>query len=174
MEVIMTLGEVKAYLEDSGSKFIHVGILTHDLNSTVSTLESYPFVGKFADSHTVQFGRESLEVGAPYVITIANAAVAGHDFVLEVLQPDEEKSDPDNIYSSLLSKYGSGLSHVAYSVPSEKVFDTASAAFIDAGYKVILKGGVKPDESKGIRGNAFIYLDPDDGSNCFLELLLAK
>ena len=170
----MDLNEVKVYLEENGAKFIHVGVLTNDLITTTSTLEKFPFVEKFDEGHTVEFAKEDLEVGEAYVITIANANVIGHDFVIEVLQPDNEKSDPGNIYTYLLSQFGSGLSHLAYRVPSQEVFDVASASFIDAGYKTILKGGIKTDLSKGIRGNAFIYLDPNDGSNCFLELLLSK
>jgi len=167
----MTLNEVKAYLEEKGAKFIHIGILSSNINATIEALEAFPFVGKFIP-HRTTLHAEDLEVGAPYVVEIANAQISSAGFVLEILSPIEEESDPENIYSVLLRKYGDGLSHIAYSVPSFEVFQEALDAFLAAGYKMILRGGVRPNPDKGIKGNAFVYLDPDNGSNCFLELLL--
>ena len=160
--MIMSLNEVKAYLEEKGAKFIHIGILSSNMGATIDALEAFPFVGKFVP-HRTTLKAEDLEVGAPYVVEIANAEITSAGFVLEILSPIEEESDPDNIYSVLLREYGDGLSHIAYSVPSFEVFQEALDAFLGAGYKMILRGGVRPNPDKGIKGNAFVYLDPDNG-----------
>ena len=168
----MDIQEVKKYLEDNGAKFIHIGIICDDIETTIATLETFPFIGKFTRS-TASFESKHLEVGAPYVINLAFADLVGHDFVMEILQPVVEKSDPSNIYSLLLEKYGNGLSHIAYSVPSMEVFNTALSVFKNNGYRVILKGQVQPNTMEAIpKGNAFVYLEPINGSNVFFELLL--
>ena len=168
----MTTNEAKIYLEKSGAKFIHVGIITDNIDAAIASLEAYPFVGKF-ERHTASFGQEFLSVGAPYEVIIAIAKMHGHDFDLEILQPVPENSDPENIYSVLLRKFKNGLSHVAYSVPTLEVFNRSVEAFTNAGYTIILKGGKEPGVDKANpNGFAFVYLDPDNGSNCFYELLL--
>ena len=82
---------------------------------------------------------------------------------LEILQPVREKSDPGNIYSVLLDKYGQGLSHFAYDLPDVETFNKVVKAFLNIGYTTILQGKVSE------QGSTFIYLEPGNGCNVFLE-----
>lgn len=168
----MALNEVKAYLEAAGAKFIHVGVISDNMEKSIETLEQLPFVSKFSRKKAA-FGAEFLTIGKPYAIELAFAQVEGHDFQLEILQPVEAESDPENIYSVLLRKYGPGLSHLAYSVPNLETFNKALSFFEEQGDNVILKGSVIPGQCEAIpKGNAFVYVEPKNGCNCFIELLL--
>jgi len=154
--------EIKAYLEECGAKFDHVGILSEDINVTIESFKHYPFVGEFVPREGY-WGKEKLLVGEPYAIIIANGYISDKDMKFEILQPIREKSHPGNIYSVLLDQYGQGLSHFAYDLPDVDTFHKVVQAFWDIGYKTILQGVVSDV------GSTFIYLDPDNGSNVFLE-----
>ena len=158
----MLIGEIKTFLEECGARLDHVGILSENIAATIDTMNLYPFVGEFKPRE-ISFGKEKLAVGAPYTIIIANGYISNIDMHFEILQPVREKSDPANIYSVLLDKYGEGLSHFAYDLPSLECFDKVVAAFRSLGYKTILQGVVSEV------GSTFIYLDPNNGSNVFLE-----
>ena len=158
----MLSNEIKAFLEECGARLDHVGILSEDINATIDTLSYYPFVGEFKP-HESSFGKDRLAVGEPYTVIIANGYIGNNDMHLEILQPVREKSDPGNIYSVLLDKYGQGLSHFAYDLPDVETFNKVVKAFLDIGYKTILQGKVSE------LGSTFIYLEPGNGSNVFLE-----
>lgn len=158
----MLKGEIKAFLETCGARLDHVGILSEDINATIDTMNLYPFVGEFKPRETY-LGRDRLLVGEPYTIIIANGYISNNDMHFEILQPVREKSDPNNIYSVLLDKYGEGLSHFAYDLPDLKCFNKVVAAFLGLGYVTILQGTVSES------GSTFIYLEPNNGSNVILE-----
>jgi hypothetical protein len=158
----MLSGEIKAFLEECGARLDHVGILSEDIKATIETLSFYPFVGEFVARESY-FGKDRLAVGEPYTIVIANGYISNNDMHIEILQPIREKSDPGNVYSVLLDKHGQGLSHFAYDLPNLEAFDAVVRAFLDIGYKTILQGKVSE------QGSTFIYLEPNDGSNVYLE-----
>ena len=158
----MLSNEIKSLLEECGARLDHVGILSEDINATIDALNCYPFVGEFKP-HEAYFGKDRLAVGEPYTIIIANGYISNNDMHLEILQPVREKSDPGNIYSVLLDKYGQGLSHFAYDLPDLETFNKVVKAFFDIGYKTILQGKVSE------QGSTFIYLEPGNGCNVFLE-----
>ena len=154
--------EIKAFLEECGARLDHVGILSEDINATIKTMSYYPFVGEFVPREGY-FGKERLLVGEPYTIIIANGYIGNNDMHFEILQPVREKSHPQNIYSVLLDKHGEGLSHFAYDLPDVEAFHKVVQAFWDMGYKTILQGVVSDV------GSTFIYLEPGDGCNVYLE-----
>jgi 4-hydroxyphenylpyruvate dioxygenase-like putative hemolysin len=158
----MENSEIKAFLEECGARLDHVGILSEDIHATIESFKHYPFVGEFVPREGY-FGKDRLLVGEPYTIIIANGYISNNDMHFEILQPVRDKSHPDNIYSVLLDKYGQGLSHIAYDLPDIEAFHKVTRAFWDLGYKTILQGVVSDV------GSTFIYLDPDNGSNVFLE-----
>jgi hypothetical protein len=158
----MVKGELKAFLEECGARFDHVGILSEDISATIATMNLYPFTGEFIPRERY-FGKDSLLVGEAYTIIIANGYISNNDIHFEILQPVRDKSDPNNIYSALLDKHGEGLSHFAYDLPDVECFNKAVAACLGLGYKPILQGKVSDV------GSTFIYLDPDNGSNVYLE-----
>ena len=158
----MLKGELKAYLEACGARFDHVGILSEDIHRAIDTLSLYPFVGEFVPRES-SFGKDRLLVGEAYTIIIANGYISNNDIHFEILQPVREKSDPANIYSVLLDKHGEGLSHFAYDLPNLECFDKVVATCHELGYSTILQGKVSD------QGSTFIYLEPGNGSNIFLE-----
>ena len=158
----MLSSEIKAFLEECGARLDHVGILSEDINATIEALSFYPFVGEFKPREGY-FGKDRLAVGEPYTIIIANGYISNNDMHIEILQPVREKSDPGNVYSVLLDKYGQGLSHFAYDLPNVDAFNKVVDAFLAMGYKPILQGKVTE------QGSTFIYLEPNNGCNVFLE-----
>ena len=158
----MLSSEIKAFLEKCGARLDHVGILSEDINATIETMNLYPFVGEFVPRESY-WSKDRLLVGEPYTIIIANGYISNNDMHFEILQPVREKSHPDNVYSVLLDKHGEGLSHFAYDLPDVETFHKVVQAFWDLGYKTILQGVISDV------GSTFIYLDPDNGSNVYLE-----
>jgi len=158
----MLSGEIKSFLEGCGARLDHVGVLSEDINATIEALNFYPFVGEFKPRESY-WSKERLAVGEPYTIIIANGYISNNDMHIEILQPVREKSHPDNIYSVLLDKYGQGLSHFAYDLPDLDSFNKVVQAFLAMGYKTILQGKVSE------QGSTFIYLEPNNGCNVFLE-----
>ena len=155
----MELSNVKAYLEEHGARLHHIGILSENLEGTIDFFKNLPYINGLEANPGDYFPVEKLIVGEPFFIRITNGIISNNPIRMEILQPVREKSDPRNIYSVLLDKHGPGFHHIAYAVSEKPVYEEAVASFVEAGYKIIL------------RGSEFVYLDPEDGSGCFLEFL---
>ena len=160
-----------ALLERCGAHLDHIGILSENFDSTLATLRRLPHLGPFRMLGTTRYGEDVLTVGKPYTITIGIAAFDNLDLKLEVLKPERELTPEGCIYTDHLDRHGPGLHHMAYELPDLARFRQAVDGFLSDGDRIILEGRIEPHTDAGLpNGIAFVYLEPADGSACYLEL----
>lgn len=167
----MKENKIKKLLEENGAKLDHIGILSEDYEATMDTLNRLPMLGEFRPLGTTRYGEEVLSVGKPYTITIGIAAFQNLDLKLEILKPERELTQEGCIYTDHLDKHGQGLHHLAYELPDIAAYNKVVDAMLSMGDKVILKGRIEPGMAEGLpNGIEFVYLEPANGSACYLEL----
>ena len=160
-----------ALLEECGAHLDHIGILSENFEETLKTLKRLPYLDEFRMLGTTYYGEGVLTVGNGYTITIGIAPFKNLDLKLEVLKPERELTPGSNLYTDHLDKHGQGLHHMAYELPDLASFRKAVDAFLAEGDKIILAGRIEPGTDAGLpNGIEFVYLEPANGSACYLEL----
>ena len=155
----MLISEVKAFMEQNGARLHHIGILSENLEGTIDFFKNLPYMSGLEANPGGYMKKEDLLVGEPFKIRITNGVMSNNPIRMEILQPVREESDPNNVYSVLLDKYGPGFSHICYAIADRDAYETVVKTYVDEGYVAI------------VQGRQFVYLEPNNGCNCILEFL---
>ena len=116
-----------------GCKFEHIGILDRNRELAVASLEQMPGAGQAVYVDKMNFDETCVEVGAPFAIKGANITVAGVEYEIIELVPEESEG---SYMMQWLAEYGEGLHHIAFEYDNLEEFDKAAEAMVQQGYSV--------------------------------------
>jgi catechol 2,3-dioxygenase-like lactoylglutathione lyase family enzyme len=139
---------------------VQIAWVTHDLDSTESTLTALLGAGKWVRTPAVHFGPDTCVYrGAPADFVADISLSYAGDMQLEVIRPVRGES----VYREFLDDQGPGLHHVCTRVDDPAAFATAVAAAAATGADIVTQGVIAG-------GLQFAYLSAPTAGVPFLEI----
>lgn len=116
----------------------HIGMLTHDIEKTLSGLRLMPGI-EIPGNIDISFTADEMDIGEPMSVKVCNVDCCG--MALEIIQPT---GDGDSYQKRELKRQGPGLHHLAYALGDE--YDSVIGKLKRAGWIIRMaahKGGVR-------------------------------